>query len=332
MTSSLESIGWGREALARGEGARGHLPDSSVARLLVMLWEENRETQQAAVRSLPGGNRDCYYEFNYGYFSESFLRELRSRHSPMPVEAEARYEAVVGVLHDLIDQSTRDIRAMSGMHYSFLSSALYLAVFATCRDALLTTERLRAAPLHVPLCGLMWNLSAVSGTGRLNPQDTIQLMEGAGRALAVMPPDKMPELWAALSHTNETRRLAVMPALSYLSDARSVPYLLELLPMQKPVIAERIVACLGRLGDARAVPLIHDFTRSADWPLRRAGKAAIAAIRRTEKEEPVRTLLRPSRPNTSDLLRSAGRAQHTEPPSEMLHVLPDLPARETRNG
>ncbi len=327
MNSLSNCIGWGREALARGQGVHGTLPETTVAALLEMLWHEDREIRQEAVRSLPGGDRDHYHEMHYGYFAEAFLRELGLRYPSMPAEAETRYAAVAEVLGELIEMSTRDIRAMSGMHYSFLSSALYLAVFATCRDAVQATGRLRAAPLHAPLCGLLWNLSAVSGTGRLNPQDTLMLMDAAGRALAVLSPDEIPEFWAALSHTNATRRNAVSPALPHLNDRRAVPYLLTALPQQHLDLAERILVCLGRLEDTRAVSLLNEFARSSDWGLRRAARASLAAIQRAEKRNPVHTLLRPSSPAAENLLRSTG-APNLEAPNELLHLLPDGPPPE----
>ena len=202
MKPLLDSIAQGREALAQGAGDRGSVPGSPVASLLLLLWHEEREVRQAAARSLPGGDRDHYHEMHYGYFAEAFLRELATRHSPAPGHPAARYGVAAEVLRDLIGQSARDIRAMSGMHYSFLSSALYLALFATCRDAVLAAKRLRSGEVHEALCGLLWNLSAVSGIGRLNPTDTLLLMDLAGLALAFLPPDEIPAFWESLSHAN----------------------------------------------------------------------------------------------------------------------------------
>lgn len=245
MKQLLDRIAQGRGALAWGAGEEGGVPGSPVALLLALLWHEEREIRQAAVRSLPGGDQAHYYEMHYGYFAEAFLRELTTKHSPPPDQPADRYRVVAEVLRDLISQSARDIRAMSGMHYSFLSSALYLALFATCRDAVLAAMRLRSGEVQEALCGLLWNFSAVAGVGRLNPQDILLLMDSAGQALAALPSDSIPDFWAALSHSNPTRRDAVSPTLRHLSDPRAVGYLLAALPLQQAEVAERIIVCLG---------------------------------------------------------------------------------------
>ena len=322
MKPWTDLIADGRGALAWGEGARGRLPGAPAAELLALLWHEEREVRQAAVRALPGGDREHDYSTHYGYFAEAFLRELTARRSQKPAQPEESYRVVAAVLSDLIGRSTRDIRAMSGMHYSFLSSALYLALFATCRDALLAAMRLRSGEVHEALCDLLWNLSAVAGVGRLNPQDTLLLMNSAGQALAAMPPDEIPAFWAALSHPHATRRNAVSPALPHLSDRRAVPYLLEALPLQKPDVAERVIVALGRLADVSALPLLAEFGRNANRVLSRAAKAAAAAILRAQQQHPVQTLLRPAAPDPRELLRSVGTREAMETDT-LLHPMTD---------
>jgi len=304
MKPLYDCIAEGREALAQGRGDFGAFAGSPVETLLTLLWHEAQEVRQAAARALPGGDRDRYHEADYGYFTEAFLRELASRCAVAPLQPAERYGAAAEALRDLIGQSTRDIRAMSGMHYSFLSSALYLALFATCRDALLAAKRLRSSEVHEALCGLLWNLAAVSGSGRLNPSDTLLLMDNAALALAFLPPDEIPAFWEALSHTNPTRRSAVSPALRHLTDPRAVRYLLAALPLQQPEIAEPILVCLGRLGDPLALPLLHEYSRSSNRLLSRAARTAIDAIQRASQLQPARTLLRPSTPDPQELLRS----------------------------
>jgi hypothetical protein len=316
-----DSIAEGREALAQGAGDRGELPDSPVAILLAFLWHEEKEVRQAAVRSLPGGDRQRYHEMHYGYFAEAFLRELAVRRSPAPTQPVERYRVVGEALGELIAQSARDIRAMSGMHYSFLSSALYLALFATCRDAVLAAARLRSAEVQEALCGLLWNLSAVAGVGRMNPQDMLQLMDITGSALAALPPDEIPVFWTALSHSHPTQRRAVSPALRHLSDCRAVPSLLAALPLQEPDVAEQILVCLGRLGDVRALPLLEAFSGSSNRILRQAARNATSSIQRAQKQAPVQTLLRASGPDPSELLRSVG-AQPTIEPETLLRPKP----------
>lgn len=322
------SIAEGREALARGAGDRGKFPNSPVATLLAMLWHEERAVRQAAVRSLPGGDREHFHAMHYGYFAEAFLRELTTRFSPSPLLPADRYRVAAEVLSDLIGQSTRDIRAMSGMHYSFLSSALYLALFATCRDALFAAQRLRSGEVQEALCGLLWNLSAVTGVGRLNPQDTLLLMDIAGQALAALPPDEIPVFWEALSHPNPTRRNAVSPAIRHLSDSRAVGYLLAALPLQQPEIAEPILVCLGRLSDMRALPILGEFSRNSNRALKRAAQGSIDAIHRAQKHHAVQTLLRPSEPDHQELLRSIG----THPATEASILLRPVPDRDGEGG
>lgn len=316
MKELFESISQGRGALAVGTGDRGNIPNSPVSHLLLLLWHNEREVRQAAARSLPGGDREQYYEAHYGYFVEAFLRELTTRHALPPELPAERYAAVGEVLGDLIGQSARDIRAMSGMHYSFLSSALYLALFATCRDALLAAARLRASEVQEALCDLLWNLSAVAGIGRLNPQDILLLMDRAGHALTALPPDEIPAFWDALNHPNATRRNAVSPALRHLSDTRAVPYLLAALPLQQPEIAEPLIVSLGRLADKRALPLLGEFSQSPHRNVSKAARSAIGAIQRAQKLHPTHTLLRPSAADNRDLLRSA--ANGTGEPDTLL--------------
>jgi hypothetical protein len=312
MKHLLDNIALGREALARGAGDRGIVPNSPVATLLALLWHEEQEIRQAAARALPGGDRDRCHEMAYGNFAEAFLRELAARPSPAPERPTDYYGLTAEALRDLISQSSRDIRAMSGMHYSFLSSALYLALFATCRDALLAARRLRSVAVQEALCGLLWNLTAVSGAGRLNPQDTLLLMDLAGHALAVLPAAEIPMFWEALSHPNPTRREAVSPVLRHLVDPEAAPFLLAALPLQRPEIAEPILVCLGRLGDVRALPLLDEYSRSSNRLLSRAARTAATAIQRAHKHHPVRSLLRPAAPDARQLLRSAGSLPTTE--------------------
>jgi len=306
MKPLYDHIAEGREALAQGRGDLGVLEGSPVEMLLMLLWHEAQDVRQAAARALPGGDRDRYHESDYGYFTEAFLRELASRSAEPPPRPADRYGAAAMALRDVIGQSTRDIRAMSGMHYSFLSSALYLALFATCRDALLAAKRLRSSEVQEALCGLLWNLAAVAGAGRLNPADTLLLVDNAGLALAFLPPDKIPAFWEALSHANPTRRSAVSPALRHLTDPRAVRYLLEALPLQQPEVAEPILVCIGRLGDPLALPLLREYRQSSNRLLSRAARTAIDAIQGAAKFQPVRTLLRPSTPDPQELLRSLG--------------------------
>ncbi|MCW3054053.1 MAG: hypothetical protein JWN14_3223 [Chthonomonadales bacterium] len=328
MKPLYDCIAEGREALAQGRGDLAVLAGSPVETLLMLLWHDTQDVRQAAARALPGGDRDHYHESDYGYFTEAFLRELTTRNCAVPLHPAERYGAAGEVLRDLIGQCTRDIRAMSGMHYSFLSSALYLTLFATCRDALLAAKRLRSSEVQEALCGLLWNLAAVTGTGRLNPTDTLLLMDNAGLALAFLPPDEIPAFWEALSHTNPTRRSAVSPALRHLADPRAVRHLLEALPLQQPEIAEPIVVCLGRLGDPLALPLLREYSQSSNRLLSRAARTAIDAIQRASKLQPVRTLLRPSMPDAQELLRSIG----TDPEDTDALLRPRTEPEQQGNG
>lgn len=327
MQSWIDRIALGRDALARGNGHSGIHPDSPVATLLALLWHEEREVRQAAVRSLPGGDRFNFYAAHYGYFAEAFLRELTARCAARPDHAADCYQVAIEALTDMIAQCARDLRALSNMHYSFLSSALYLAVVATCRDALQAAMRLRSAAVHEAICSLLWNLTTIAGGGRMNPADMLILIEAAGCALATLPPDEIPAFWAALSHTNPTRRAAVSPALRQLSDPRAAGYLLAALPLQKPEVAEPILVCLGRLGNPLALPLLQEYSRSRHRTLNRAAKAAIEAIRIAQREHPDRTLLRPSTLDLQELVRPA-----TGMPASETDPLPRPRPIPTRRG
>jgi hypothetical protein len=212
---------------------------------------------------------------------------------------------------------------MSNMSYSFLSSALYLALFATCRDTLEAVRRLRASAAHAELCRLLWNLSRLSLSTRINGTDVEALAQMAARALVALPPDEVPELWRSLIHPSPPRRMAVAPVLGHLQDRRAVPYLTGSLADQPPNLAQPLIAALRRLEDLRAVPALVEVAR-VNRPLRGAARAAIAAIERANADSPPRTLLRPADTRagipTEQMLRAVPHAGAADSPDLLLRV------------
>lgn len=319
----------GRQASAPPSAAAAasvNVPDDDdVSRLLARLWHGNLEIRQAAAAALPTVDGSAAPTSGCGYFGSAFLRGLDNG-AESPESDSGRFEAVVDALRGVLRQSVSELRAMSNMSYSFLSSALYLAVLGTCHDALCAVRRLRAAAAHPELCALLRSLAAADVTRRVNAHDADLLARIAGRALAALPPDEIPEFWRELTHPSPARRRTVVAALALLDDPRAVPHLLRSLPGQQPPVAERIVVCLGRLGDPGALPALKGLLRSRHRGLRQQARAAIAAIERANAGTPARTLLRPvHEPRGGEarhLLRPApaGRAGS---PSEMPHVSGD---------
>lgn len=319
-----DQIAAGRGALAEqraGETTLFH-ENSPVAPLLALLWHDDPAVCRAAALALPGGDRVSAYLPAYGHFAGMFLRRLTCDSKTVPDSTTARYRAVAASLCALLDQNSGEIRAMSNMHYSFLSSALYVALFATCRDTLESVRRLRAAAVHAELCRLLWNLSRLSVSHRINGQDVEFLAQAAGRAMAALPPDEIPELWRGLKHHSLPRRLAVAPVLPHLHDRRAVPHLAGALEDQPPAIAQPLISALRRIGDLRAVPALAAAARSSDRPLRSSARAAIAAIERANAGSTARTLLRPAETRggipVEHLLRPAPGGEAA--PEELLHV------------
>lgn len=58
---------------------------------------------------------------------------------------------------------------------------------------------------------------------------------------------------------------------------------------------------------------MYEFSRSSNRVLKQAARAAIEAIERAHKQQPVQTLLRPSGPDPRELLRSVGQVPTPEP-------------------
>ncbi len=338
--------------------------DSPAARLIALLWHTDANVRECAARALCGGDGVQAHVGEYGHFVGAFGRGLIDagerglstspaqsdktiRHrtpkdslDAMPPTAEERYDRVAHTLCRLLDQSIGEIRGMSSMNYSFLSSALYLAVLATCRDTVCAIGRLRVIPAHGELCRLLWNLSQMSVLRRCSGQDLETLAREAGRALTALPPDAIPDYWHSLTAASLPRRLAVAPALAYLDDTRAVPYLLAALtaPDAHGELTGRIAACLGRLEDARALAALRPFAQSRDRVLRQQVNAAIAAIEQAGRRQPHHTLLRPvaapASGNSETMLRPAPVNEHNAAPRQLLRrsVEPHAPRHEVSSG
>lgn len=325
VVPAWKHIAAGRAALAArhrcGERFTAHA-EESVTRLLALLWHADAEIRRAAALALAAGDGARSYKPDYGHFAGAFLRGLEERAPAAPPDSEARYGAVVETLCALLEQHIHEISGMSNMRYSFLSSALYLALLSTCRDTIEAIRRLRAVAAQGGLCRLMWSLSRRENTRKLNPADMNMLARTAGQALAALPADRLTDLWQRLSHHAPAHRIAMVPALEQLRDRSAVPHLLDLLPEQPPSVAEPILACFGRLHDPRALPALHAAAGSGHRSIRRQANAAIAAIARAHSESASRTLLRPT-PEASEpesLLRPVAGRHDDGSPEELLRV------------
>jgi len=320
-------IAQGRHALAERQCVlppRQRCADqAAVSNLLALLWHPDERIRRSAVLALPGGDRTHVYEPLYGYFASSFLRYL-GQHSPAdrpPPNVAARHLAVVEALREMLKQSCSDICAMSSMHYSFLSSALYLALLSTCRDVTQSVRRLRDCAAHPELCTLLWSLTQRRVVRCLNAKDVAALTNLVGQALAAMPADEITDFWRCLTHQARARRRAVAPTLRHLKDGRAVPHLLQALSGQPIDVAQSVITCLGRLGDPIALPALLKVTTSSEHrTLRAEARIAVDAIGRTSDARSGRILLRPVGNRTEDptlLLRSIA-CRHSEYPADQL--------------
>ncbi len=318
-------VAMGRGALARRE--RFDVAAPGVSGLLALLWHGSPDVRRQAALGLCGGTHGESYTPCYGHFAANFLRELE-RHCPRaPVQAQSRYEAVGVALCRLLEQNAGEIRAMGNMHYSFLGSALYLALFATCRDTVEAIRRLRVIGAQGALSSLLWQLAHVRRAVRINASDVDFLTQTVGRALASFPPDAIPDYWRTLTYAAPHHRASVTPALPFFTDARAVPYLIAALAAPTPRCALPIVAALTRLADPRALPTLAPLLAHRKRALRHQARAAIAAIRRAEADRPSQTLLRSvvCQNDEGDLLRALPGPPPADPPDELLRV-PEPPA------
>lgn len=329
LETSCSQAAWayitaGRAALAslRHESRPEESPHTHqrVGPLLSQLWHADSRIRKAAALALAGGDRETSYSPPYGYYAGALLRGLERRARHEPDNAAARYTIISDTLRHLLDQNASEIRGMGNMRYSFLGSALYVALLSTCRDTMGAIRRLRVANAHPELCRLLWSLTHINTLRRLNAQDAVALAQMAGETLAALPPDEIPEFWRALKQPSLPRRMAIAPALGYLHDPRAVPHLVEALNDQPVCIAQPIIECLGRLGDLRAISSLRRVSHSQNRQLRNHARAAISAIERANVNSPARTLLRPVRGREADpasLLRPVRSGVH-ESPEELL--------------
>jgi HEAT repeat protein len=324
-----QRIASGRAALADQTGLRS--PDRrqrnhhAIAGLFALLWHPELEVRRSAALALSGGDQRRPYQPQFGHFATAFLRYL-TQHSPHgdPATEPARRAAVIAALRNMLEQSSRDIHAMGNMHYSFLSSALYLALLFTCRDAVECARRLCDGALHPEICRLLGSLSHDAVSRRLNARDAEALTASAGQALAAMPADDITEFWRWLTHPIRARRRAVAPTLSYFTDPGAVPHLLHALPQQPPDIVQPLIACLGRMGDQNALPALLPFTRSRRRAVRGEALAAIANIRRSGAAHPASTLLRAAHhtPGEDRLLLRTVDGEADPQPAQLLRPSP----------
>jgi hypothetical protein len=317
-------IAAGRGALANRHADREetrHVAQERIAQLLALLWHADSGIRRSAALALAGGDRDSAYVPLYGHYAGTLLRGLTGRAAQMPASACERHSVVAETLRALLDQSAHEIRAMNNMRYSFLSSALYVALLSTCRDGIEAVRRLRVATAHPELCRLLWNLARIGGSSKLNAQDIGALIQIAAQALAALPPDEIPEFWRGLTHHLPPRRMVFVPVLAYMDDHRAVPHLTEALKEQPGCIALPIIECLGRQGDLRALAALRRIARGQDRLLRNPARTAITAIERANADNPARILLRayrvPIEADPTTLLRPVISAPN-EPPEELL--------------
>ena len=314
-----------RTARSTGWNGRGQ---EAVARLLELLWNPDGAVRHAAAHALPGGDGQHAHIPHFGHFVGAFSRGLAEHENApnLPATAAERYDCVADVLRGLLAQNIREIRGIGNMNYSFLSSALYLAVFATCRDTLLTIRRLQVSQAQAELCSLLYTLPRNGASPRLNGADVDTLAQLAGEALAVLPPDCLSDYWRGLTHGSPSRRISTVIALTHFQDLRSVPHLLDALqtdPAQTPAVAVPIIRCLARMEDGRALPLLQTLSDNRVKSVRLAARSAAIATARAGHKQPSQTLLRATHfddANDSEtMLRPVSVNHHnTEPPEEML--------------
>jgi hypothetical protein len=292
-----EQLAAGRAALAASSDpslAASWRENRAITRLFALLWHRDGDIRRIAALALPGGDRMHAYQPQYGHFAAAFLRYIAQHSAERSPDGAANYQIVVAALRSMLQQSSSDIRAMSNMHYSFLSSALYLALLSTCRDVTESARRIRDGALHRELCRLLGVLAHSHVTRRLNAADAEALAASAGQALAAMPADEIPEFWHCLTHHARPRRRAVAPALRHIRDRKAVPYLIHALTGQPTDIAQSLIACLGQIGAPDALPALAHLARGRHRLLRNEAQSAIEAIRRATAVQPSQTLLRPA--------------------------------------
>lgn len=318
-------------AAGRGELAAGRFrrdaPSAETHRLLCLLWHERADVRRRAVSALAGGDAHRSYTPCYGHFVGTIERELRRRFAEMPPTPAARLQAVEILLQEMLEQSVEDIRGLSNMNYSFLSSALYLALFSTCRDVLDACYRLQTVSVQGVLCRLLVRLAHVGKTlrsRRLNGHDCEAMARMAGRVLAVLPADAIPDVWQALSERHVSRRRTVLPVLCVLENNDAVPHLLAALPNQPTDITLAIMDCLARIGDARALPALLDLGQHRNRNIRRRAQAALLDLEKAHRISPSRTLVRAvgeqGDPDPASLLRSLPQPGSVIPPEQLLRT------------
>ncbi len=323
--SSLELLlAEGRGELA-SERFAPDIADCAGHRLLCLLWHDDPQVRRRAVSALAGGDAYRAYTPCYGHFVGSMMRNLARQFPEMPDTPAARLNAVSTLIYEMLEQSSHDIRGLSNMNYSFLSSALYLALFSTCHDALDAARRLKLVRAQAPVTRLLWHLSTVGRTlrsRRLNGQDVEAMALMAGRVLAILPASAIPDFWHNLADRHLARRRAVLPVLCVLQNTDAVPYLLDRLPHQPADITLAIVECLARLGDLRALPALLDCGQSRNKTLRKRAQAAILEIEKAHRISPAKTLVRPIAEqidrDPGSLLRSLSQPGSDVPPEHLL--------------
>ena len=318
-------------AAGRGELASERfvpeISDSTGYGLLCLLWHENPQIRRRAICALAGGDLNRAYVPCYGHFVGSIERSLTRQFPTMPAAPEDRLDAVSTLICEMLEQSSHDIRGLSNMNYSFLSSALYMALFSTCRDTLETARRLKLVRAQAPATRLLLNLFPIGKTlrsRRLNGQDVEAMALLSGRVLAALPVSEIPDFWHNLTERHLSRRRAVLPVLCVLQNTEAVPQLIDILPNQPADIAIAIIECLARIGDSRALPVLLNYGQSRNRNIRKKAQAAILELERMHRISPAKTLVRPVTESVDrqpeSLLRSLSQPGSDVPPEQLLRI------------
>ena len=265
-----------------GSDEMGYPREDAIGRILALLWHPQPWVRYRACCTLttrifiPFGAH--FMEWNS--FPGVFARHLKARYPTDPMALSARRDAAAQTL----------LRILRSWRHAYTTARKGNSDHAS--DACEAIGRLDIFEAEDELLQIIEMFAGGNSEVRM----------AALTAMAKLPPNRLPLLWASLKHEDGNRRrrqVASAAVLAYLRNKEAVPYLLDVVQAQKEPehyigVLRPILLTLGNIGDTRALPLLNAIARDEGHPEKATARKAIQRLMKEAEGHEEVTLVRAS--------------------------------------